>query len=204
LTYGQGVKPLIWSSWWALLAAAVPFIWLMTIELGTSRRVALDERELDVEVDTKTSRLFDVLVGVSAVVSILASLFLIDFTISARGFALFVGIALMFAAIGLSMWSRLHLGRFHRHALTSHFDHELVTTGPYQHLRHPLYSATIVAFLGIGLVIGNWLALAVLAALPTGALVRRVFVEEKILLNRLGVVYEDFCQTRARLLPYVW
>ena len=72
--------------------------------------------------------------------------------------------------------------------LTIHSDHSLVESGPYQHVRHPLYAATIGVFVGIGAVLGNWFILG-LAGLPTLALIHRIKIEEDMLLKALGPDY---------------
>ena len=103
----------------------------------------------------------------------------------------------------LSASARRHLGRFHRDALTVHADHQLVETGPYRRVRHPLYTATIGVFVGIGAVLGNWISLA-LAGLPTLALIRRIHVEEDMLVKALGPDYLRYQERTARLVPGVW
>ncbi len=159
---------------------------------------------VDHEVDTATGWVFDGAVAVAMTIGVVASLALRGLTIAPPMASLGLGIGLMIAALALSAAARRHLGRFHRHVLTSHHDHELVATGPYRYVRHPIYSATAIAFLGIGAALGNWVSLVVLAVLPTGALVHRIRVEEAILLGRLGSTYERYCAGRARLVPGLW
>ena len=54
---------------------------------------------------------------------------------------------------GLRGWGAGHLVK----------NHELTTTGPYAHLRHPLYLGTILAASGFGVLVGGWISVAVLA-----------------------------------------
>ena len=103
----------------------------------------------------------------------------------------------------LSVSARQHLGRFHRNALTIHSDHSLVESGPYQRVRHPLYAATIGVFVGIGAVLGNWFSVA-LAGLPTLALIRRIHIEEDMLVKALGPDYLRYQERTARLVPGMW
>jgi len=177
---------------------------LLAIEVGTSRRVPAEQRVRDHEIDSATGRWFDLSAVASMAGTAAASIGWTDMTIQPRSASWAVGVVTMAAAIGVSTSARAHLGRFHRHALTSHSNHELVSTGPYRFVRHPIYSATILAFVGIGLTLGNWLGLALMAVLPTAALVHRIRVEEPILHERLGDTYAEFCTGRARLVPGVW
>ena len=76
--------------------------------------------------------------------------------------------------------------------------------GPYRLLRHPSYTGLLCTCLGIGLALGNWVAL-LLAIVPTTiAIVYRIRVEERALLAGIGEPYRQFCATRARLIPHVW
>jgi protein-S-isoprenylcysteine O-methyltransferase len=198
------VRPLVWTNPVATAVAVLPFVWLLVIETGTSRRVPPSEREDDIELDTATGHLFDVLVSIAMATAVAASLRWTGTAITPRAVALGAGVVLMSSAIALSVWARHHLGRFHRHALTSHHDHELVTSGPYRFVRHPIYSATVLAFTGTGAALGTWVGVLVLVSLPTGALARRIVVEEAILRARLGDRYVAYCVDRARLVPHTW
>jgi len=62
----------------------------------------------------------------------------------------------------------------------------------------------ILVFVGTGLALTNWASLAVLAVVPTAALVVRIHAEERVLLAAMGEEYGRFAATRARLLPSVW
>lgn len=104
---------------------------------------------------------------------------------------------------GLSKYARHHLGRFHQDDLTYHIDHELIDTGPYRYVRHPLYVATICAFLGVGLCLGTWLSLA-LVSLPVAGLIHRIRVEEALLVRALGPRYLRYADRTSRLVPRVW
>jgi protein-S-isoprenylcysteine O-methyltransferase Ste14 len=58
--------------------------------------------------------------------------------------------------------------------------------------------------LGLGLALGNWASLAVLAVVPTAGLVIRIRREERVLLGLLGEPYRRFAESRSRLIPHVW
>ena len=81
--------------------------------------------------------------------------------------------------------------------------HQVVTTGPYRHVRHPLYVGTILAWLCTPLALGSWWAL--IPATVTAALfVVRTALEDRILRQELPG-YEEYTQkVRYRLLPGIW
>jgi protein-S-isoprenylcysteine O-methyltransferase Ste14 len=62
----------------------------------------------------------------------------------------------------------------------------------------------IVTLVGIGLALGNWASLAVLAVVPIVGLVVRIRFEERALLEGLGEPYRRFAASRARLFPRLW
>jgi len=119
--------------------------------------------------------------------------------------ALFVaGIAVMVLGLALRAWSVIVLGRNFTVYVQVRDEQPVVDTGPYRLLRHPSYTALLLVCLGIGLTLGNWLALAVIVVLPTLAILLRIRVEERALLAGIGEPYRRFAATRKRLIPWVW
>jgi len=175
----------------------------MSVELGTSRRASRDP-STDRDVDGGTAKVFDVLTTVAIVAGVASSLLVTSLTVRPRAASLAVGVGALVCGLVVSWMARSHLGRFHRARLTIHADHELVTTGPYGFIRHPLYCATMLVFVGLGALLGNWLGIAVLVALPLVAIVRRIRVEEAALLQQFGDEYRRIMADTARLVPFIW
>ncbi len=83
-------------------------------------------------------------------------------------------------------------------------DHELVERGPFRMVRHPSYTGVLLAFVGLGLSLGNWAALLVIL-LPIGAaFIHRMNVEENALSAALGSQYTDYMRRTKRLVPFVY
>ncbi len=115
-----------------------------------------------------------------------------------------VGIVLMWAGIAVRQWAITLLGRFFTVDVRVQADQMVIDRGPYRWVRHPSYSGMILTFLGMGLTLGNWLSLFVLAVVPTGGLIFRIHVEERTLLNALGEPYCHYAASRNRLFPGLW
>ncbi|XAS78074.1 isoprenylcysteine carboxylmethyltransferase family protein [Dermatophilaceae bacterium Sec6.4] len=115
-----------------------------------------------------------------------------------------VGIVLMWAGIAVRQWAITLLGRFFTVDVRVQADQMVIDRGPYRWVRHPSYSGMILTFLGMGLTLGNWLSLFVLAVVPTGGLIFRIHVEERTLLNALGEPYRHYAASRNRLFPGLW
>jgi protein-S-isoprenylcysteine O-methyltransferase Ste14 len=125
--------------------------------------------------------------------------------IPAGRIALFVvGIALMLLGVAFRAWAVIALGRNFTVFVQVRDEQPVVTTGPYGLLRHPSYTGLLTVCLGIGLALGNWLALIVVVVVPTIAILLRIRVEERTLLAVIGEPYRRFMATRKRLIPWVW
>lgn len=114
------------------------------------------------------------------------------------------GLILMAAGIAIRQWSVALLGPFFTTDVRVHTGQTVVDRGPYRWVRHPSYTGMILTFIGIGLALGNWAALVVLAVVPTAGLVIRIHYEERALLDGLGEPYRRFSAGRAHLFPGVW
>ena len=82
-------------------------------------------------------------------------------------------------------------------------DHEVITTGPYRMVRHPMYSGTILAMMAMPLILGS-----IWAFIPTGiiigVIILRTVLEDRSLQEEL-VGYKEYTEhTRYRLFPGLW
>jgi protein-S-isoprenylcysteine O-methyltransferase Ste14 len=115
-----------------------------------------------------------------------------------------LGAILTAAGIAFRQWAIAVLGAWFTPEVRVSAGQTVVESGPYRRLAHPSYTGLVMVFVGIGLMLGNWLSLACLALLPTVGLVIRIKVEERALLAGIGDPYRRFLDGRARLVPGVW
>lgn len=80
---------------------------------------------------------------------------------------------------------------------------KVISTGPYRIVRHPMYASALLYMLGMPLVLGSWLGLAVLP-LIVAVLTIRIFIEERALRKGLPGYNEYAARVRYRLVPYIW
>ena len=80
---------------------------------------------------------------------------------------------------------------------------KVIDTGLYGVIRHPMYTATIFLFLAIPLVLGSWIAFAVMLLYPV-AIIARIGNEEKVLEEGLLGYKEYKKKVKYRLVPFVW
>ena len=82
-------------------------------------------------------------------------------------------------------------------------EHEVITTGLYSVVRHPMYLGVLIMYLPTPIALGSYWGLIPMALLPV-ALVFRILNEEKVLRENLEG-YKEYClKTKYRLLPYIW
>jgi len=113
-----------------------------------------------------------------------------------------VGAALAAAGLLFTVWARVHLGRNWSGIVTVKQDHELVASGPYAIVRHPIYTGLLLAFVGSALARGEWRgAVAVLIVL--WALWRKLRLEERWMREQFGAQYQAYSQRVAALVPFL-
>ena len=111
-----------------------------------------------------------------------------------------LGAALTFLGVLLTISARLYLGGNWSSVAAVKADHELVTSGPYRWVRHPIYSGLTLGFLGTALAIGQWRGvLAVVLELIATA--QRIVIEERFMREQFGAAYDAYAQRVRALLP---
>jgi protein-S-isoprenylcysteine O-methyltransferase Ste14 len=114
------------------------------------------------------------------------------------------GLGVLAAGVALRTWAILTLGRLFKFVVVIQDGHRVVASGPYRRLRHPSYTGGLVAFLGTGIALDNWLSMAVLVLIPLLAILVRIHVEEGELASALGQEYELYASRTRRLVPGLW
>ena len=100
----------------------------------------------------------------------------------------------------LLVWTFNNLGRNLTDTVVTRRDHTLVTTGPYRYVRHPFYSALIIAVIGGSGVTANWF-LFLTGLIPFAFIVVRTRIEEEKLIDRFGEEYRDYMAKTGRFWP---
>jgi protein-S-isoprenylcysteine O-methyltransferase Ste14 len=110
------------------------------------------------------------------------------------------GIVLTFVGAGIAIWARYSLGQYWSARVTLKVDHQLIRSGPYAWVRHPLYSGLLLAMAGTALVVGEWRAVlgVVLAVIEFS---RKAAKEEALLASEFGDQYQEFRKRTGFLVP---
>jgi protein-S-isoprenylcysteine O-methyltransferase Ste14 len=142
------------------------------------------------------------LAGVSAVGVFLIAGVLRGGSLAVHSLVLGVIGALLFACgIALAVWARLHLGRNWGMPTSQRAEPELVTSGPYRFIRHPIYSGLLTAVLGTALV-DNLIGLIVVAVLVAYFYYCGT-VEERNLSATFPEAYPEYRNRTKMLVPFL-
>ena len=111
-------------------------------------------------------------------------------------------IALQIAAVLLFLWARITFGRRSFHLAANPTEGGLVTTGPYRHVRHPIYTA-LCLFTGAGAAAHlSWKSALAFGAVFGFALVR-IFCEETLVSLKYPE-YKEYAASTWRMIPGVF
>lgn len=102
-----------------------------------------------------------------------------------------------------SVWARLHLGANWSGTVTIKKEHELITSGPYAVVRHPIYAGILLAFMGSATACGEFRGVLAIV-LVFWALLYKLRREEHWMREQFKETYEIYCRRVAALIPFVF
>ena len=111
-----------------------------------------------------------------------------------------IALAMIVAGLAITVWARRHIGQFWSARVMLKEGHELIQSGPYARVRHPIYSGIFLAMLGTALFVGEWRALLGTAIFFVGHWLK-ARREEALLENQFGPAYEEYRRRTGSLLP---
>src|SRR5580700_10562867 len=104
--------------------------------------------------------------------------------------------------VGLAVWARVYLGRNWGMPTSTKEDPELVTSGPYRTIRHPIYTGILLALIGSAIALSVWWLIAV--ALIGGYFIYSAFVEERNMTRFFPSAYPEYQQSTKMLIPFIF
>jgi protein-S-isoprenylcysteine O-methyltransferase Ste14 len=110
------------------------------------------------------------------------------------------GFLIGLSSLALLAWTQAALGRYFSPQLHLQENHQLVTTGPYMRIRHPLYTALFGICIAFTLITANWLTI-LLTVLVIVGLTARVPREEQMMIDEFGDSYRDYMKRTGRFFP---
>lgn len=114
-----------------------------------------------------------------------------------------VGLAIQAGGMALAFWARRELGRYWSSEVRIVVGHRLICSGPYQSVRHPMYTAMLCMFVGLAVQSAQ---LHALLAIPLFLIrySRKIPAEEKLLEETFGAEYDGYRRRTWALVPHIY
>jgi protein-S-isoprenylcysteine O-methyltransferase Ste14 len=113
------------------------------------------------------------------------------------------GVVFTWAGIGIALWARYNLGRYWSARITLKKDHQLIRTGPYAFLRHPIYTGLDLAAIGSALAIDRWRCVLGVFLIILGYVIKAKR-EESLLAGQFGEAFDEHRKHTGFLIPRLW
>jgi protein-S-isoprenylcysteine O-methyltransferase Ste14 len=113
-----------------------------------------------------------------------------------------LGVILCAAGMAFLVWARQNLGGNWSQTVSIKKGHELVTSGPYRYVRHPMYTGGFIACIGSAIVGGGpWIILLVILG---PIFLWRVGAEDRLMAQQFPNEYPQYKKRTKALIPFVW
>ena len=112
-----------------------------------------------------------------------------------------IGAVMFVSGIALAIWARVHLGRNWGMPMTERLEPELITSGPYRHIRHPIYTGLLLGMFGTALAT-NLIGLVIAAGL-SGVFYYAARVEERNMTAAFPTAYPAYQASTKMLIPFI-
>ncbi|MGH7233891.1 MAG: methyltransferase family protein [Candidatus Saccharimonadales bacterium] len=113
-----------------------------------------------------------------------------------------VGFIIFLLGLIVAIWARISLGKNWGMPMTLKQKPELVTSGPYAYVRHPIYSGILLAVFGC--VISSSLFWLIIFAFAGTYFIYSAVVEERLMTKQFPGVYPDYSRRTKMLVPFIF
>lgn len=111
-----------------------------------------------------------------------------------------LGVILTSLGAATAIWARFCLGQFWSSRVTLKEGHQLIRSGPYAYVRHPIYSGMLLGMIGTALVVGEWRGVLATALVLAGHSYKALR-EESLLIGEFGDEYASYRHSTGFLFP---
>jgi len=112
-----------------------------------------------------------------------------------------LGALFLAAGVVLLGWAHHHLGKSFHSLVVRKTDQSLVDSGPYEAIRHPIYTAYMLNYIGGGLLASNVVLTLIPGPLFALMISFRIGEEESAMLAQFGARYLDYMKKTGRFIP---
>jgi protein-S-isoprenylcysteine O-methyltransferase Ste14 len=147
------------------------------------------------------------LIWIAAIASIAIGVLIMMFIaapISRSLTAAYIGLILIILGIIIRVNAITTLGKYFTVNLDVRDDQHLVKKGLYNYIRHPSYAGALLSFLGLGISFNNWISTLAIIIPVFSAIMYRIRIEERLMLEQFGQEYLDYKKCTRRLIPMIY
>ncbi|WP_280769490.1 methyltransferase family protein [Salipaludibacillus daqingensis] len=180
-----------------ILFITITIIWIGEFFVFKNRRVDDDKSE-------DTSSFSPILFSTIGVITV--SIFSREFSFLSYTNTSFMWIGVLFYSFGVFIryWGMVKLGKQFTRNVNVATDDQIVGTGPFRFLRHPLYSGLLSTLIGISIYTGSIIGFLMIFIVFIPFLLKRIRLEEAMLTKAFGPDYKKWAKTRKRLVPFLY
>ncbi len=183
------------------------FVAMMAIRVYYQSKVLRDKGEIQIE-EGRLSLIAGSVAALTAIVFgaeyiFMPGLFSFAYLLRYPDWVRWLGALMLAGGITLLGASHHHLGMSFHSLVVSKEHHVLVKTGPYRWLRHPIYTAYLMNYVGGGLLSSNWILTIVPVTMYAILVGIRMGQEEAVLEAQFGQTYCEYMERTGRLLPRI-
>jgi protein-S-isoprenylcysteine O-methyltransferase Ste14 len=111
-----------------------------------------------------------------------------------------LGAEFTWAGVAFAIWARIHIGRYWSASVALKAGHELIRTGPYSRIRHPIYTGMLMAVAGTALAVGRYRGIAAFAII-LASFIWKSKREEALLAGQFGTAFDEHRRHTGFFLP---
>jgi protein-S-isoprenylcysteine O-methyltransferase Ste14 len=189
------MMPIGWLQFWTFTGCGLTFFVLLLRNLSRRAPESGGRSERRSQLGIAIQSIGIGLVGLGPIKPTLASLGLIGLAGTAAV------LLLMGGAIGLFTASSRELGRNWSLVARTRGDHELVRTGPYSRVRHPIYLGLLLFMLALAVALGHWAQLLIALPVFFAGTEIRTRIEDSLLEQSFGDAFRDYRNATPAILP---
>ena len=115
-----------------------------------------------------------------------------------------IGLLFLLLGVILRLVVVSYLGKYFTVDVTIRKDHQLKTNGFYKYVRHPSYAFSLLTFVGLAVVLNNYISAIILLVPVFIIFIYRINIEENVLKDQFGKVYTDYMKKTKRVIPFIY
>jgi len=176
-------------------------IWFIS-EILVNRLLRSGKNDLKYQ-DKGSIKIIWITIGFANSLGVIISIFS-NFHISNLLILSYLGLILIMAGMLIRFISIWSLGKLFTVDVTVRDNHKIKKDGAYKIIRHPSYFGSLLSFFGFGLSLNNWISLVIISIPVAVAMLYRIKIEEKLLIDQFGTDYLDYMKKSYRLVPWIY